>query len=99
MSDDIPKKVSQYNRRRYTVEGDALEKAKRITLIVEVDGKRYVHVEAREPGMVSFISRPDAPGFDIELIEATGRRYTDRAVPAGENDALAQWQIDALGLE
>jgi len=95
-----PTKVSQYNRRRYTIEGDALDKAKTIRLTVEVDGVKYVSVQAREPGIVAFVSRATEQGFDIEIVEAGGVRFTDRMLPSGEtSEPLAPWQIEALKLE
>lgn len=98
-NEKIPTKVIQYNRRRYTVEDPALDKAKMIRLTVEVDGVKYAYVQAREPGMLAFISRPDAQGFDLEVVEASGKRYTDRMLPDGETtEPLADWQIDALKL-
>jgi len=94
------KKIDQYNRRRYTVEGGDLEQAKLIRITIELDGKKYVQVQAREPGMIAFVSRPDEQGFDVEIVEASGRRHTDRMLPdGGTSEALAPWQIDALQLE
>lgn len=88
----------QFNRRRYVVEGDSLDRAKRIELIVRVDGKTLVQVQAREPGLLAFVSKPSDQGFEIDIIEATGRRYTDQAVPEGPTEPVADWQYEALGL-
>lgn len=99
MGDKASTSAADYNRRCYTVEGDVLEKARRIELIVKVDGKMLVQMEAREPGMLAFVSRPVDQGFDIEVVSATGRRYTDHAAPDGSPTKVSDWQAAALGLE
>lgn len=90
----------KFNRRHYNVAGPALDDARRIELIVKIDGKSYVHMQAREPGIVAFVSRPTDGGFDIEIVEATGVRYTDHHHPSGMmTEPLADWQKAALELE
>ncbi len=87
----------KFSRRRYTVEGKGLDEAKRIEIIVKVDGKVHVHVQAREPGLVAFVSRPKDQGFDIELVEAKAGRYVDRMAPS-DLEGVAEWQFEALGI-
>jgi len=88
-----------FHRRHYIVESPALDQARRIEVKVIVDGKLMVHAMAREPGIIGFVSRPNDAGFDIEIVEAKGKRYTDWRTPTGElNEALADWQKTALGL-
>jgi hypothetical protein len=92
-------KPSDFNRRSYTVEDPALDSARKIEVIVKVDGKTYVHTEAREPGIIAFVSRPKDQGFAIEIVQRGGRRYTDVMAPADmRDDALKPWQVEALGL-
>ena len=45
------------NRRRYTVEGEDLDQARRITFTVQLDGRKIVEIQAREPGLVAIVSR------------------------------------------
>jgi hypothetical protein len=88
-----------FNRRRYTVEGGGLEAAKKVELIVLVDGAKLCHVMAREPGILAFVSKPTEPGFDIEIIEASGVRYTDVRLLSGKStEDVEEWQWDALGM-
>ena len=90
---------NRFSRRKYTVEGEDLDKAKKIELIVKVDGKQIIHVQAREPGMVAFISRPLDQGFDIDMVEVDKKLYFDAAVPEVSKEAVADWQFKALGIE
>lgn len=93
-------KPSDFNRRTYTVEGPELEKARRIEIIIKIDGVEHVHLQAREPGIVAFVSRPQDQGFNIDIVQSGGRRYTDFMEPADmRNDVVLDWQILALGLE
>lgn len=88
-----------FTRRSYHVESPALDKARRIEVRVIVDGKLLVQTMAREPGIIGFVSKPDDEGFDIEIVEATGVKYTDIRTPTGEmTPAVADWQKLALGL-
>jgi hypothetical protein len=79
------------------VEGEDLDKARKIELIVKVDGREIVHVQAREPGMLAFVSKPADQGFEVDMVEATGRRYFDSILPEKVDDTLAPWQLEALG--
>jgi hypothetical protein len=88
----------KFSRRRYTVEGGDLDKARKIELIVKVDGKPIVQVQAREPGIIAFVSKPVEQGFDIEIVEAVNRQYFDRAVPDSSQEGVTGWQLEALGL-
>lgn len=89
-----------FHRRHYTVEGDDLDRAKKIELIVRVDGKVMVQVEAREPGIVAFVSKPAEQGFHIELVERGKVRYTDvRTIEGRTTEPLLPWQQMALGFE
>lgn len=91
--------AEQFNRRRYVVEGEDLDKARKIELMVRVDGKTLVHVQAREPGMLAFVSKPTEQGFDIDIVEANGMRFVDTAVPMQKGEAVAPWQFEALGIK
>ena len=89
---------TRFSRRRYTVEGDDLDKAKRIEVIVKLDGRTLVHMQAREPGILAVISRPKEQGFDIDVIEPRGVQFSDQAVAPQGQEAVADWQFEALGL-
>lgn len=89
----------KFNRRRYVVEGEDLEKARKIELKVIVDGKTLVHVQAREPGMLAFVSKPADQGFEVDIVEATGVRYTDVMLPSATGEAVSPWQFDAMGIK
>ena len=90
---------ADFHRRHYIVESPDLDKAKRIELRIIVDGKVMVQTQAREPGIMAFVSKPKDNGFEIEIVEAGGARYTDIRTPAGgQSEPLAPWQKEALGL-
>jgi len=92
-------RAGDFSRRHYTTEGEALDKARSIRLIVEIDGKRFVQVQAREPGILAFVSRPDQQGFDLEIVEAKGIKFSDiRTIDGNATEALAPWMLEALGL-
>jgi hypothetical protein len=95
--------VEHFTRRRYTVEGSDLDKAKRIGVIVTVDGVKQIEMQAREPGIIAVVSRPAEQGFDIEIVEVdrdkVGVRYTDYRFPNGAfTEPVAEWQQLALDL-
>jgi hypothetical protein len=86
-----------FSRRRYTVEGDQLDNARKIELRVFIDGQQLVHVQAREPGILAFVSKPNEPGFDLEIVEQKGARYSDVRTISGEmTEPLAPWMLEAL---
>lgn len=91
--------VENFNRRKYTIEGTDLDDAKRIQVTIQLDGKTIAQMQAREPGILAIVSRPEEQGFDIEIVEVGGVRYTDYSVPVGQQkSAVANWQREALNL-
>jgi hypothetical protein len=88
-------KPGQFTRRSYVIRDDRLDGARRVEIIVRVDGQTMVQVQAREPGMIAFVSRPDEPGFEIDVVEAGSIRYTDVKLPPGKG-AVLPWQREAL---
>lgn len=90
--------ADKFSRRRYAVEGPSLDAAKKIEIIVKVDGEMIVHVQAREPGLVAFVSRPSDQGFEIDVVEVKQESYRDRAVPDVYDGDIEDWQRAALGL-
>ena len=93
------KQADSYKRRIYTLEGESLDNARRIELLVKVDGKKLVHVQAREPGILAFVSKPDDQGFEIHVVEVGGSSFQDVAGPG--DDTLAEildWQVSAMDL-
>jgi len=90
-------KSANFGRRRYTVEGEELDKARSIRVVVYMDGKALIDVNAREPGVVAMVSKPDDQGFDIEILEPKVA-YTDIRQPPAEAAPL-DWQLEAIGVK
>ncbi len=94
-----------FSRRRYTIEGEDLDKARSIRTIIQIDGKILVNIQLREPGIVAVISRPDEQGLDIEIIEAGSEpgmapRYVDYKLPTGQMlEEPKAWQKEELHLK
>lgn len=92
--------AESFFRRRYTVEGKALDEARRIEVHVLIDGKPHTKLQAREPGIVAIVSKPDEQGFDIEIVEPGGARFVDLQTTAGAVEGkLLPWHKQALALE
>lgn len=99
--------ASDFGRRGYYISDDPsdkekgeLEKAKRITIVVLIDGKKYASLQAREPGMVAIVSRPDEEGIRIEVVSPEGVRFTDVMTPEGIREQETEpWQKEALGFD
>jgi hypothetical protein len=90
--------AQDFRRRHYTVEGPALDEARRVRLVLTVDGKTLVDVTGMEPGLVSFVSKPTEQGFEIDIVE--GGALAGRVLPVGEAMwPVADWQKDALEVE
>jgi hypothetical protein len=88
-----------FSRRAYTIEGDDLDKAKRITVQVRVDDRVIMQAQLREPGLLAIVSQPNEQGIALEIIEPGGVRFTDRITPdGGRTDPPSPWQLEALGL-
>jgi hypothetical protein len=88
-----------FTRRHYQVEGGSLDKARRVEVHVIVDGRPVVQVQAREPGILAFVSKPTTQGFDIEIIEHKLQQYTDVRTLSGDlTEPLEEWQYKALDL-
>ncbi len=89
-----------YRRRYYSVDGKPFDAAKKIELIVRVDGKELVHLQAREPGLLAFVSKPLDDGIELHVVEVSEKAYRDQAAPAvADSEGLLPWQIEALGLK
>lgn len=99
MTDKKEWTADKFSRRRYTVEGPDLDKARKIELIVKIDGKTMVHMQAREPGIVAFVSKPLDQGFEIDIVEAGGKRYSDVMAPDSPPTKICPWQLDALEIK
>jgi len=78
------------HRRHYRAIGDSLEKARRVVLQVQIDGRTFLSLALPEPGLVAVLRRADSDGVDIEIVEPT--RRTD----VGGESELAAWQHQAL---
>lgn len=63
-------------------------------------GKQVVaDFQAREPGLLAFVSRPDDSGFAMELVEPGHAGFHDLAAPDGSIvQRPSDWQLVALGL-
>lgn len=92
-------KPEHFVRRSYGVVGKDLDDAKRIEVIVKVDGKAVIQAQAREPGILAIISSPFNQGIDVEMVEVDRIQFTDYRLPNGEKVPLAPWMIEALGLK
>lgn len=100
MSDQPIWKPEHFHQRTYTYEDDKLDSAKRISVEVKVNGRTTMELQAREPGILAIISRPDEEGIDVAIVEAGGVRYTDYRTPSGDHvEELQRWAIDALHLK
>lgn len=90
-----------FAQRVYAAQGPALNEQSSIRLLVQVDGQTVANFEAREPGMLAFVSRPDDNGFAIVMIEPTGQRLTDYPNTLGQytTPPPPDWALEALGLE
>ncbi len=99
--------ASDFGRRGYYISDDPsdkgkgeLENAKRIAVIVTIDGKKYASLQAREPGMIAIVSRPDEEGIRIEVVSPEGVRFTDVMTPEGIREQETEpWQKEALGFD
>lgn len=89
--------ADHFSRRDYTIEGDVLDKAKRIRVQVLVDGVKQIDFQLREPGILAIVSRPDEQGITVELVEPVAQRATDMDdEEAAKRRMPRPWQIDAL---
>ena len=89
---------NQFARRTYAIDGPQLDAARRIELIVKIDGKVLVQMQAREPGLLAFVSRPDDQGFAIEVVEVAAGKFVDQSALGDDPADVLPWQVEALGL-
>lgn len=87
-----------FARRSYSVVGQDLDDASRIEVIVKVDKRTVIHMQAREPGMLAIVSRPDSQGIDVESLEVDRDGYTDYRLPNGERQEVPDWMMHAIGI-
>lgn len=89
-----------YQRRSYRIESPDFAE-RRVEIVMLVDGKQVVRLQARQPGLVAYVARPDGAGYDFELVERVGERVVDLAPfeetdpPVSPEQPLA-WQRQAL---
>lgn len=93
--------VDDFQARRYQVSQDQknkeLDKAQRIELSVKIDGRQFINMQLREPGMIAVVSRPDDPdGFNVEVVEPSRSQFIDLRVPDTREVVLAEWHQLAL---
>jgi len=93
---DEPWVIEDFNRRHYEAEGDL--DGVDFEVMIKRDGRPWMTIKLREPGMLALVSRPDSEAIEIELVGPGGKRYTDIRLPSGENTTLPlpQWVQDAL---
>jgi hypothetical protein len=73
--------------------------ARKVELIVMIDGKQFSRQELQGAGLIAVVAKPDEGGVWVESVHKGGIRYTDHMSPETvENQALRPWQIEALGL-
>lgn len=101
MPEKLKWEPKHFSRRAYAIEGDDLEKAKRIRVKIEIDGHPLVDLQIREPGIIAVISRPAEQGIAIEIVEPGGVRYLDSGSSMGERRTgpPEPWQVEQLGLQ
>ncbi len=93
-------KLKDFGRRAYYLKDEEDYKDRRLEIVFKVDGKQIAQLQAREPGMVAMVSRPDEEGIRLEVISPGGVRYTDVLTPEGvEEQALMPWHKEALGVK
>lgn len=89
-----------FNRRWYHYGQDPkqreLDRARRVSFKVAVDGKTLIDMELREPGLVALISRPDDDGFEIQIVEPGGKRFHDVAAVVASETSILPWQQQLL---
>lgn len=90
---------SHFRRRQMVVRGADLDAARKIEVTVQVDGKTFIRAQLREPGLLAIVSAPDEQGIVVEWVEVAGPQYTDYRMPGGDALMLAQWQLEALGID
>lgn len=90
-----------FSRRTYAAQSPdfAAVDPRRIRLIVKVGRQVVADFQAREPGLLAFVSPPDDDGFRMEVVEVAGIGYSDQIGPSGALiERPADWQLRALGL-
>lgn len=98
-----------FNRRQYKVvqsEDKELDKARRIGLKLTIDGRVFLDLQLREPGIFAIVSRPDdEEGFVVEIVgrntkPGMGYRHSDLRAPNGGSIVLKidEWMWKVLGL-
>lgn len=85
-------------RRSYPIEGEALDKASKIEVVIQIDGAVWLHMEAREPGLMGFVLL-GRNSFSLQVVGANGGDYVDRRGPGVETLPVLPWQAEALGLK
>lgn len=93
--------MSKFGRRAYQVRdtSDAKVGDLRVRVIVEINGKREIDVQGRNPGLIAILTKPDSPKLiEVEMVEDGGKKHTDIRQPPGAGDPLP-WQRAALGLD
>lgn len=84
-------------QRLYVVEGEALDTAESCSVQVIVNGKKFINMTLREPGVLAIISRPDEQGIRVVSVEPAGVKFDDRIMPASEQgDVIDEWAQLAL---
>lgn len=85
-----------FSRRAYDMQSEDFEDA-RIEVIVRVNGRQFMQVQMREPGMIALVSRPDDEGIQLEMIEPRAGLFTDIRLPSGAmSPGVTKWQQLAL---
>ena len=92
-------KPEHFHQSNYSYEDTALDSAKRITYKLSVNGRDLVTLQAREPGILAIVSRPDSDGIDFIIVEPGGARYIDMRMPDFERAAQVEpWALELLGI-
>lgn len=79
-------------------EDPVLDDASRIVIEVKIPGKTLMRVQAREPGILAIVSRPDQQGIAIVMVEVGGERYVDTNNGITKTHQADRWALEALSV-
>lgn len=90
--------AEMFRQGEHYFEDPTLDSAKRITVEVKAGGRQLAHVQAREPGILAIVSRPDEQGIAIVMVEAGGVRYVDTRNGVERTQPIEPWAAELLKL-
>lgn len=79
-------------------EDPSLDNASRIVVEVKIPGRTLMRVQAREPGILAIVSRPDQQGISVVQVEVGGERYVDTNNGITKTHEAERWALEVLGV-